>query len=1248
MSDFFELIKPDDARSYDVPSMIVVGIITDVNDPKNAHRIKVRVPTIDPNAAFYPNGDEGWVQYAVPFTVNNHPGGAAFPLEVGTEVLLVPVNGDMRRLIAVGCLPNYVDKLYHEFNPAQGKYGTATRGGTIDVADDKVGTRTTAYPTGIIEDHSADGSLTIQTQGQGQEQGGQGTSHLRLDAKGTVAIGNEKAGTVFGSQGEVEITSAFGSSIEMNESGQLSISSQRQASLIVGERVELNSSPPTVDVDVHAIESLLSFGLQELSDRLLSAKAIAQQFFVDYEDENRVIVYGDTHQDLIFKLFVDLGEVFALVDLSVDKFPQMLEKLDILKNYALKDYVQMLRPQVEEGLRINLDGLAECVDSSLGENFTDFEINEFIADLWENLPDDYLEELSPDESDRIKEDIRRSEKILKALNHDKDLMVDFVLANLAPNGWESIESLVGLGVHKKIREIELALNPDVAEIYRGSKEEEIEYAETFEERLRNAIALLPSDLQSYLAGDFEQVFRYNPGTEDNTESEISLAYHGSILQRLWGCDRASESTSEPGTEAKFSNLYKFQGQRRDDGIESGEGTGLADGQDIDWEELELMMLVPGQSPLPVLFGFIFLKLIEEGYERAVSLNETPDVLGKIRVLIDFLGLLKEDEIVAEGNRERIEEGVELVGETFGISAEIDFENDSIERVVEIAGAKVLPEGAIALEESVRPVLENAIGDFSRLLNAIPSHSTGSSLKIENQEVKISAGAGERGAGINLQPYSANIFGPRFSPEADNQTFMTLGKLDAIVGAGGVLGPTLQMNPRTAEILGAAHFGDENVDEPDESDDAPQLNKPQKQSGDASRSWSRPEKEVSYEKTKFGGIRPTPKSLHLMKGGTKVKKEQSAIAPESDNCLIRPSVSLERTGAVVTRSGISGAATIVNRTHAEMFGPEVKDPQGNTFRTSFFAFEEEVGGMAGSHGGAFFAGTQLTQFLAPERGSGEMAEGDEDEHYNQNGIDLVNHPGIRVTESGEVEETHDHTPTEGRERLRAGLFADKSGTFGGFSGGSGAAWIGNNEVFEIIGPETNSDRSGGSGERFRQIVSKHTIAQQAGSNGAISFLTQDMNKILSPKKEDGTRSFVQAKIDELISSAGGDGAVSELTNLAATLRSPGGVNDLVMDRVKTHINSPGGELLLQAGSSILSGNGFSLNMSGGMADIQSLGQTIGTISPSLTSFTSEAINFMGGGTAGTIVNVLSGGMSIDGEFLENLIMRVVSQLLGGLF
>jgi uncharacterized protein involved in type VI secretion and phage assembly len=81
---------------------VVVGLVSDVNDPEKLGRIKVHFPWLDEHH------ESDWIRIATMMAGNDR--GSLFLPEVNDEVLVAFEHGDARFPIAVGFLWNGVDK----------------------------------------------------------------------------------------------------------------------------------------------------------------------------------------------------------------------------------------------------------------------------------------------------------------------------------------------------------------------------------------------------------------------------------------------------------------------------------------------------------------------------------------------------------------------------------------------------------------------------------------------------------------------------------------------------------------------------------------------------------------------------------------------------------------------------------------------------------------------------------------------------------------------------------------------------------------------------------------------------------------------------------------------------------------------------------------------------------------------------------------------------------------------------------
>jgi len=100
--NLFDLLQPADAGTQNRIHGVVVGIVTNNEDPDNLGRVRVRFPWLS-------DEDESWwARMAVPMAGNER--GAYFLPEVNDEVLVAFEHGDMRFPYVLGALWNGKDK----------------------------------------------------------------------------------------------------------------------------------------------------------------------------------------------------------------------------------------------------------------------------------------------------------------------------------------------------------------------------------------------------------------------------------------------------------------------------------------------------------------------------------------------------------------------------------------------------------------------------------------------------------------------------------------------------------------------------------------------------------------------------------------------------------------------------------------------------------------------------------------------------------------------------------------------------------------------------------------------------------------------------------------------------------------------------------------------------------------------------------------------------------------------------------
>ena len=146
MSAMMPRSRSTDQRYYGVAE----ALVTDVNDPQELGRVKLKFPWFDQNM------ETEWCRVRQFYAGNQY--GAFFIPEVGDEVLVSFIHGDMRLPIILGGLYNGKDiPPSHRANDKDEKM-IKTKGGHLIVLDDTSGSEKIS-----IIDKNGDNSIVIDT-----------------------------------------------------------------------------------------------------------------------------------------------------------------------------------------------------------------------------------------------------------------------------------------------------------------------------------------------------------------------------------------------------------------------------------------------------------------------------------------------------------------------------------------------------------------------------------------------------------------------------------------------------------------------------------------------------------------------------------------------------------------------------------------------------------------------------------------------------------------------------------------------------------------------------------------------------------------------------------------------------------------------------------------------------------------------------------------------------------------------------
>jgi uncharacterized protein involved in type VI secretion and phage assembly len=133
---------------------VVIGIVTNVNDPDGLGRVEIKLP-------WYAKGYRRWARIAHFYAGPGH--GSTWVPEKDSEVLVAFAHGDMRWPYVVGCLYSKVDKPPHSRSSSEDIRTLRTPSGSEMSFDEKKGTVTLRTPKGasvVLAEQSGEVTVT--------------------------------------------------------------------------------------------------------------------------------------------------------------------------------------------------------------------------------------------------------------------------------------------------------------------------------------------------------------------------------------------------------------------------------------------------------------------------------------------------------------------------------------------------------------------------------------------------------------------------------------------------------------------------------------------------------------------------------------------------------------------------------------------------------------------------------------------------------------------------------------------------------------------------------------------------------------------------------------------------------------------------------------------------------------------------------------------------------------------------------
>lgn len=308
------------------------AVVTSVNDPNKAGRIKARANLID-EFNDLPNATDGWIPVTTRYVLTDTPGGDIAPLQVGSQIILIPIMGKMDNWICIGAIHTSAEPPHASHDINNGTYGERTPEGITHVrSGDAAEVKT--YPHGVVKGVSATGDVTTKTN----------DTTVTQSADGKVHIENKASSMSMSPTGTVGIVNAVGSSIALNDKGTINVASAHKSSMtFVDGKVEIAGPPKGGSKDIESYKKSLAKSMGGLNEMFASIGNIDLNN-LNAESINATI---GTVNDVISK-----GQaVMADYEAAKVKATALLDT--IARNPA--EAIKLVSPQVSDFLDKNLD-----------------------------------------------------------------------------------------------------------------------------------------------------------------------------------------------------------------------------------------------------------------------------------------------------------------------------------------------------------------------------------------------------------------------------------------------------------------------------------------------------------------------------------------------------------------------------------------------------------------------------------------------------------------------------------------------------------------------------------------------------------------------------------------------------------------------------------------------------------------------------------------------------------------------------
>ena len=324
--------------------------------------------------------------------------------------------GDPKQLLLLGCINNRVDRPSPELDRSKGLHGHQTPGGVFHVNNDTDASKIETYPHGVVEHISAKGDRITQTRDG---------ARIQLKQDGTVQTENNNSSTTLNPDGTVLTRNAKGGAALLSNSGEWLMKSSSTATLkLASAKAELGGPASSLSGLLQGVQQSVPGSLGDIDKAFTQVSNLIKQF-----------QSGGNALAILNKIKPLLGNLQG----AIEKLPTGIDSLNqITSQNSINQLGTALMGQAE---RFMTNGLATVVPI-ISKIVNEVSPEKLKDALIKAVPQLAKVDLSP----------------LALLSYNPDLQIQYLTGALAPDGFESVQNIIGTGLHTNMQDLYTSFN----------------------------------------------------------------------------------------------------------------------------------------------------------------------------------------------------------------------------------------------------------------------------------------------------------------------------------------------------------------------------------------------------------------------------------------------------------------------------------------------------------------------------------------------------------------------------------------------------------------------------------------------------------------------------------------------------------------------------------------------------------------------------------------------------------------------